>query len=334
MTCTNRLSAFVFLVAGIFLSINALAQTDTPATGTAMEVNVVNPEDLLDYSKTIVVPTAYVSLLTEGRVSAVKQSGIFQRGNATARASANYKVVGIDKAYAQGLAQKAYDDFVSKLRAAGYTVLTYADIKDRDYIKAAQREKGDAAMGLPAKSDQGNSYVVAAPSDEQHFKSAMAWGLFAEFVQSAKPVITDATIVIPQYTIVAPQVWGESSRGYSSVSAEVKTGPGMNLLHASALWMGKPKPRVMRGAPGVATKQQVINVAENAGTLQQTADTTPQAANVLSSTLSMLSGAGNIQRTSGEYAFTIDRDAYASGVMSGVNRFNAEVAKAAAEAKP
>jgi hypothetical protein len=332
MSCNRLLLALVFAATSVVLTHHALAQADAPSVTIA--VNVVNPEDLLDYSKTIVVPTAYVSLLTEGRVSAVKQSGMFQSGNATARASANYKVNGIDKAFAQGLAQKAYDDFVAKLRAAGYTVLTYADIKDRDYIKTAQREKGDSTLGLPAKSEQGNTYVIAAPSDEQHFKTAIAWGMFAEFVQAAKPVITDATIIIPQYTIVAPQVWGESSRGYSSVSAEVKTGSGMNLLNASANWMGKPKSRVMRGAPGVQTKQQVINITEKAGTLQQTADTTPQAANALSGVLSMLSGSGNIQRTSSELAFTIDRDAYTSGAMNGIGRFNAEVAKAAAEAKP
>ena len=108
----------------------------------------------------------------------------------------------------------------------------------------------------------------------------------------------------------------------------------MNLLRASALWMGKPKPRVARGAPGVALKQQVNNITEKAGTLQQTADTTPQAANALSGMFNMLSGSGNIQRTSGEYAYTIDRDAYTSGVMNGIGRFNAEVAKVAAEAKP
>ena len=48
----------------------------------------------------------------------------------------------------------------------------------------------------------------------------------------------------------------------------------------------------------------------------------------------MLSGAGNIQRSSGNYAFTIDRDAYTACAMNGISRFNAEVAKAAAEAKP
>ena len=310
----------------------AAHQAATPTA--AIEVNIINPEDLLDYNKTILVPAVYVSLLTEGRAAARQQSGMFQRGNASALASARYKVIGLDKAFAQGIAQKACDDFVAKLRAAGYTVLTYADIKDREPIKNAQREKGDGTIGLPTKSEGGVSYVIAAPSDEQHFKTALAWGVFAEFIQSAKPLINDATLLIPQYTIVAPQMWGESSRGYGSVSAEIKTGPGMNLQTASVVWMGKPKSRVMRGAPGVHAKQQVINITEKAGTLQQPADTTPQSANALSGVLSAISGAGNIQRTSGEYAFTVDRDAYTAGAMSGIGRFNAEVAKAAAEAKP
>ena len=315
-------------------SAQATPPATPPQTATPLDVYVVNPEDLLDYNKTIVVPTAYVTLLTEGRVTARKQSGMFQRGNASTLASANFKVDGIDKAFAQSLAQKAYDDFVAKLRAAGYTVLTYADIRDRDAIKNAQREKGDGPIGLPAKSESGSSFAIAAPSDEQYFKSALGWGVFAEFVQSGRLVITDATLLIPQYTIAAPQVWGEGSRGYGSVSAEVKVVHGMNLLTASANWMGKPKSRVMRGAPGVQTKQQIINVTEKAGTLQQTANTTPQAANAVSGVLSMLSGAGNIQRSSGNYAFTIDRDAYTAGAMNGISRFNAEVAKAAAEAKP
>ena len=79
-----------------------------------------------------------------------------------------------------------------------------------------------------------------------------------------------------------------------------------------------PKERVMRGIPGVATKEQVINVTENAGALEKIADTTPQVANVLSSALSLLSGAGTIKKTAGEYQLTIDRAAYSAGVLAGV----------------
>lgn len=316
------------------LPVSSPAQTDAPPAATAMEVNVVNPEDLLHYSKTVMVPTAYVTLLAGGRATASKQSGLFQRGNASALASANFRVAGIDKAFAQSLAQLAYDDFVGKLRAAGYTVLTYADVREREFMRNAQREKGDGALGLPTKSEGGHTYVTAAPTDDQHFRSGFAGGVFAEFLQGGKSLVTDATLIIPQYTITAPQIWGESSRGYASVSAEIKTAPGMNLTFAAAHWAGKPVSRVMRGIPGVQTRQQVVNITGKAGTLQHVADTTPQAANALSNVLSALSGAGNTQRSSGEYLFTIDREAYAAGMMNGIGRFNAEVAKAAADAKP
>ncbi len=269
-----------------------ITPTATPAA--PIEVNIINPEDLLDYNKTIIVPTVYVSLAIEGRVTARQQSGIFQRGSASALASANFKVSGIDKAFAQSVAQKAYDDFVAKLRATGYTVITYAELKDRDFIKALQREKAEGASGLPTRSEGGITYVTAAPSDDQHFKAAFPSGVFSEFVQGGKSLLNDGTLIIPQYTVVAPQVWGESSRGYGSVSAEVKTVAGMNLTNATAPWMGRPKSRIMRGMPGVHTKQQVVNITERAGTLQQTADNTPRAANVLSGALSVLSGAGNI----------------------------------------
>jgi hypothetical protein len=311
-----------------------------PAHGQATEpprlpfnVNVVNPEDLLDYNKTVVVPTAYVTLLIDGRVSAVKQAGFFQRGSGSAGASASYRVEGIDKAYAQQLAKAAYDDFVAQLRQAGYKVVTYDEIRDSDVVRGAARDTTAGPLGLPASSQGGNNFVTAAPSDEQLFASGFAGGKFSEFISGGKSKFTDATLIIPHYTFVAPQSWAEGSRGYNSVSAEANVAPGMNLLVANAHWMGAPKSRMMSGIPGVATKEQVINVSEKTGALQKTADTTPQAANTISSALGALTGSGSIQKSSGEYQLIIDREAYSAGILSGVRGFNAEVAKAAAAAK-
>lgn len=319
-------------------SARAQAAADAPAAATAppalqVSVNVVNPEDLLDSQKTLVVPTLYLTLLTEGKVAATKQSGMFSGGNATARASAAYKVAGLDKAFAQQLAKAAYEDFVAQLRQAGYTVLTYADVKDRDHVRAAQRDTAAGALGLPERSEGGNAFITAAPSDEQLFKSGFAGGEFSEFISGGKPRFTDATLVIPHFTFHAPQAWAEGARGYKSVSAEANVAEGMNMFQARAHWMGQPKSRMMRGIPGVATKAQVINVTEKAGTLSKVADTTPQAANALGSVLSVF-GAGNIQRSGSEYLLTIDREAYSRGVLNGVRSFNAEVARAAAAATP
>jgi hypothetical protein len=313
----------------------AAGSPPVPATLAPLKLDtvVVNPEDLLDTQKTLLVPTLYLTLLTDGKVTAVKQSGLLSGGNATARASAAYRVAGLDKAYVQELARAAYEDFVAQLRQAGYTVLDYAAVKDRDVIRHAAREKSAGPMGLPASSEGSNNFVTATPSDEQHFASGMAGGAFSEFISGGKNRFSDATVVIPHFMFQAPQAWAQGGEGYKRVSAEANVAEGMNMINARAHWLGQPKTRMMRGIPGVATKAMVINVTEKAGSIAKTADSTPQAANALSTVFSMF-GAGQVQRSSGEYLLTIDRDAFRAGVLHGVRSFNAEVAKAAAAALP
>lgn len=325
-------------------SSNVAAGAAMPAAtvkATSMSVVGGYVEDLNSYgNKTVVVPTVYVKLLVQGKAFVAKQGSALQQmasgGNANSvKASARYKVVGMDKALAQSIARQAYDDFVAKLRASGYTVLTYDDIKTRDYVSGAAREKADATWGIPTESPQGSSdtYLVAAPSDEQQFKIGFT-GVFSEFMSRGKPRFEDAAVIIPTYTIVAPQVWGESGSGYNRISAQINTAPGMNLNYAAAPWMGKPKVR-MGGSkvPGVFLKGAVTNTTPKAGELVKAADTTPTAANALSKGLSLLSGAGSIQASSAEYTFTIDRDAYTSGAMKGIGDFNSEVANYAATGK-
>lgn len=298
-------------------------------TALSLKLDVINPEDLLDSNKTLVIPTAYITLITDGRVAGSKQSGMFQAGHASAHASASYRVEGLDKAYAQQLAKAAYDNLIAQLRQAGYTVLSFADVKDRDPVRSAAR-----ASSPLASSEGGNNLMTVAPTDEQHFASGFAGGVFSEFITGGKTKFTDATLIIPHYTFHAPQAWAESSRGYKSVSVSASVVHGMNMTQARVTWMGQPRSRMMRGIPGVATREQVINVTEKAGHLSTGVDTSPQAANALGSALTMLTGAGNIQRSATSYVFTIDREAFAAGVMNGVHNFNAEVASAAANAKP
>lgn len=292
-------------------------------------VNVINPEDLGDYGKTVVVPTVYVKLLTEGSVFVAQQGGLFG-GNNSVKAKASHKVVGIDKALARAVAKQAHDDFVARLRAAGYTVMTYDDIKDRDYVAAVERDTGDARFGLPMEksADGRDTFVVAAPSDAQQFKIGFT-GPFSGFVQYGKPKFTDATVIIPQYTIVAPQFWGEKGGGFNTITAAVNTAPGMNLQSASAHWMGKPKVRVGTGISGVTAKAALVNTTAKAGQLVQAEDTTPVAANALSKALSLLSGTGSIKQNSADYTFTIDPALYVQGAMVGIGSFNAEFAKVA-----
>jgi hypothetical protein len=301
----------------------------------ALTVTTVNPEDLVSNSNTIVVPTAYVKLLVEGSAFVAQQGGYRVGSDANSvKASAKYKVIGIDKKLAQDIALQAYDDFVAKLRAAGYTVLTYKDIRNRDFVQAAEREKADANWGLPVEESRSGkeTFVVAAPSDEQQFVSGMNGGVFNQFIHYGKPKFSDATVIIPQYTITAPQVWGAANGSYSTISAAIKTSPSMQLQSAFAPWMGAPVVRIMHGIPGVQTKG-AITIAGKVGELEKAADTTPATANALSTGLSMLTGQGSIRQDSSEYTLTIDRNAYLAGALKGTGEFNAQVAGVALAAK-
>ncbi len=301
----------------------------------SIPVNVGYAEDMSSYGKVVVVPTAYVKLLVDGSVFAAKQgSGLSALGGGSTnsvKAKASYKVAGIDKALAQGLARQVYDDFVARLRAAGYTVLTYEDIKTRDVVAAAARNTGDADWGMPTEKAVGSrdSYVIAAPSDEMAFKIGFT-GVFAEFIKYGKPKFTDAAMVIPVYTINAPLASASTGGGYNRIEASTNVVPGLSLQYASALWMGAPKVRMGGGnAAGVVSKGPVVNISDNAGSLSKQ-DTTPSAANAISKTLSMLGGGGSISASASDYTFTIDKAAYSAAALHGMTSFNAEVAKALA----
>ena len=90
------------------------------------------------------------------------------------------------------------------MRQAGYTVLTYADVKDRDVFKAAARDPSASAF-----NEGSNDYLVVTPSDEQMFKIGFGGIAFSEFWSGGKTRIADATLLIPQFTFHAPQAWAE-----------------------------------------------------------------------------------------------------------------------------
>lgn len=285
-------------------------------------------------SQTIIVPTVYLKLAVAGKVMAVKQAsalsllGSSGSGN-TVRASAHYSVAGLDKKLAQQFATKVYDDLVAKLRDAGYTVKTYADIKDLDAIKSATREKVDDAWGLPLeKTQMGNDVtIIATPSDEQNFKVGFGGAVFSQFQKMGKSKLGDdsGTLVIPTYVINAPQAWGETGSGFGTIKAAVNVHPGMNLTYAMASLL------TAKGGWGdVRTKGISPNISSNVGELTQT-DATDKAGNAFSSALSTLTGSGKITASKGIYVLTINPAAYEAGLLNGTGAFNTEVAKAAKE---
>lgn len=302
-------------------------------------VDAIRPEHL-STGKVLIVPSAYVRLAVAGKVAVANQGSALRTiggGNANSvKASARFTVQGIDKALAQKIAAAAYDDFVAQLRAAGYTVLTYADIKDRDVVKEASRMKPDSEWGMPTEKIQGGTVtaLLATPSDEQAFEFGLAGGVFNQFIRLGKTKLEDGIIIIPTYTITAPQMWGEKSSTYATIGAAVKGAPAMVLTNASAFWLtNKPKVEIMNGIPGVHLKG-FAGLSDKVGELQLMEDTTSGAANAISAGLSFLTGAGRITSKSATYAMTVDRDAYVAAATDGLRKFNKEVGRIAAQQKP
>lgn len=263
----------------------------------------------LAVSKKVLVPTVYLRVATSGSVFVAKQ-----KGKGTASAKAKYEVLGHDRDALMALAKKIEADYIAELRAAGWEVLTYADVANDESVKGMERERGEGALNFPLQKDSnGALYAVVAPSAEQSFKPAMqgpTWPF--RFVCKER----NATVLIPQIDIICPQVWAETATGYKSVSAEIKSLPGMNINYAMVQGF-TPK----GGGVLIKLKGAVVNATENAGAFTDHEDKTPKAANALSKGLGILGGGGSINRASGSYTFTVDREKFDAGVLAGGQAF-------------
>jgi hypothetical protein len=267
-------------------------------------------------SKKILVPTVYLRVATSGSVFVAKQKGM-----STASAKATYTVESHDRDALMALAKKIEADYIAQLRAAGWEVLTYADVAADESVKGMERQRGEGALNFPLQKDSnGAVYAIVSPSAEQTFKPAMqgpTWPF--RFVCKERNV----TVLIPQIDIVAPQVWAETRSGYKSASAEIKHLPGMNLNYAMVQGF-TPK----GGGVLIKLKGAMVNTTEDAGAFTGMTDKTPGAANALSKGLSILGGGGSINRASGSYTFVIDREKFNAGVLAGAEAFLAASVKA------
>ncbi|HEX2862802.1 MAG TPA: hypothetical protein VHN79_14235 [Lacunisphaera sp.] len=306
------------------VAVMVLAACGASAQWAMYDAFKVNPAASLDVSgtkgmavsKKILVPTVYLRIATSGSVFVAKQ-----KGKGTASAKATYTVEGHDREALMALAKKIEADYVAQLREAGWEVLTYADIASEEGVKSMERQRGEGALNFPLQKDSnGALYAIVAPSAEQTFKPAMqgpTWPF--RFIAKER----DATVLIPQIDIVAPQVWAETSSGYKSVSAEIKHLPGMNMNYAMVQGL-TPK----GGGVLIKLKGAVVNTTEEAGAFTGMTDKTPGAANGLSKGLAILGGGGSIKRASGAYTFAIDREKFNAGVRAGADTFLVATVKA------
>lgn len=295
-----------------------------PPPNTVVMLQVDRAKAFAD-SDTIVIPTLYLRLPVEGKVSAHMETSALNNvgrsgsgGGATA--IARYKVDGLDKALAQEIAKAGYDDLVAKLRADGFKVLTFDDIKNQEAVSGQSRYSADAAYGLPVEDGQ----LVATPTDEMALKPGMGNNLLSPYMHFGKSRLTEGTILMPTFTLISPLAKTDTN----SSGASVALYPGMVMSNGfvSLLTHGG-------GWGSAKLKKWVFGLSDGVGTIVKTADTTSHAANALGKTLSMLTGFGSNNVKSGAYTMTIDRAAYRDAAIKALKEFNDELAKVAAASK-
>jgi hypothetical protein len=241
----------------------------------------------LGESTTYIVPTWNLSVSAQGSVWA-KSGG--------AKAHGRYFVDGLTKDVMQGLAKKLQDDLVARLRGAGYTVLTFDDVKSEPDVASHGLEKVDARYGLPTGGGFGApvTFVNAAPSDAQAFDKPIqghTWWLRG--LAKAKNALT----IIPEAKFTVPQMFGETESGYARNSAGIITDPAM-VFEGATVAGGNAK-----GTVGINIQRHGKRLAQEVtGTIRKIFEdkTTFNAA---------------WETTSDDWVMTLDQTAFSDGIL-------------------
>jgi hypothetical protein len=180
-------------------------------------------------SKIYIVPTVNLYISMHGSVWSKK-------GGASAHGV--YSVDGLEKAHVQELSKKINEDLESKLRAAGMTVMTYAEVKDHESVAGRGRLKLDKDWGLPTRKGALRTvdFLHVSPSDEQAFDDPIqgpVWS-FRGLARDKK-----AVVLVPEIWYTVPQMYGETSSSYSQSKAGVTLNPNMKLFYSMiSAWVG------------------------------------------------------------------------------------------------
>lgn len=240
----------------------------------------------LSDSRTYFVPTYSLVVSVYGSVWA---------GKGGAQAHGKFFVDGLDKPLMQGLAVKLQNDLVTRMRAAGYTVLTFEDVKDTPDVVGRSLDKDNEKWGFPVRKITPLTYIVAAPSDAQQFNNpgvGAAWPFRG--IAKEKQLL----VLSPELRFTVPQMWGVTRAGYASTSAGISTDPAMIFEGA---WIAAVNAK--GGTVNIMVDRHGMRLAsEVTGTIKQ-----------LSEVKYNLSD--EWKRTSGDFSMTIDPVAFTDGIM-------------------
>jgi hypothetical protein len=179
-------------------------------------------------SAAYLVPTLY--LYTSARKSLSAGGGLGR-----AKSKARVFIEGLSKTELQDIARRIHAEIVARLRAAGFNVLTFDDVRSDVADKA--RMSANPRYGMPTHDSRawpGMDFTVATPSDEQ----ALDYGLMgpqSNFAKAAQR--TGATLLLPEIYLTLPQLGATAShtetQTWRSSEANISFDPAMHFAGAT-----------------------------------------------------------------------------------------------------
>ncbi len=198
---------------------------------------------------TYLIPTLRLRVSVQGSVWA-------QKGGA--KTHGKYYVVGAGHDLMQDLASKLQNDLVTKMRGAGYKVLTYDDVKSEPDVAGQSLDSVDSRYGLHTSGGLGMpvTFIDATPSDAQSWSQPIqgpAWP-FRGLSKSK-----NLTVIIPELTFTTPQMFAKTERNVFEDKAGISMDPTM--IFEGALVTGlTPK----GGGPAIQVQQHGKRTASDA----------------------------------------------------------------------
>jgi hypothetical protein len=238
-------------------------------------------------SNTILVPT--VNLLVTSHGSVWSQKG-------GAQAHGKFYVEGLSKQLMQELAGKIQEDLVTQLRAAGKTVLTYADVKDEAAFTGRARLRADAKWGVPIRGGWGQplTFLIGTPSDAQAFDNPIQGPVW--WMQSMAKE-KNLVVIVPEISLSVPQMFGQTESGYKRDKSGIATDPAM-VLESAMVYTLDPK-----GVTNIQVQRHGKRfAAEVTGTIEKASEDKTDFSD-------------SWKRTSADFVMTLDQTAFVDGVL-------------------
>jgi len=279
-----RNHVFIALLLTVFVS--AAPAAEPPPFEINMDRVEVNHKGTFADSKTYFIPTIYLRIAAKTTTSVRNKS-----------ASAKMRVFteGLDKAMLQSLAKKIYDDLVAKVRAAGFTVLTYDDLK-ADLV-TVDRMQPNPKFGFPTKFFALGSpieFAIVAPSDEQTLDWGSAWPITPyQGIAKGKKVV----VLVPEVYFTLPEIWATKESNSMFDKAGVNFLPTMKLF-ISRVWGLPPS---LGGCYILVQAHDKRLAAEVAGSMRKVAGQNNKY--------------GDWSQAVGDYDFVLDPAAFSTGIL-------------------